>query len=61
VTSGEVYDGHYLRPLVERDVAPGLPVGVNAGGRGYDDGENHALLKAKGLKSALRLPAGRQG
>lgn len=39
VTSGEVYDGHYLRPLVERDVAQGLPVGVYAGDRGYDDGE----------------------
>lgn len=55
VTSGEVYDGHYLRPLVERDLAQGLPVAVYAGDRGYDDGENHTLLGAKGLKSALRL------
>ncbi len=59
VTSGEVYDGHYLRPLVARDLAQELPVAVYAGDRGYDDGENHELLKAKGLKSALRLNAAR--
>ena len=57
VTSGEQYDGHYLRPLVERDLGQGLPAAVYAGDRGYDDGENHELLKAKGLKSALRLNA----
>lgn len=55
VTSGEVYDGHYLRPLVERDVDQGLPVAVYAGDRGYDDGENHLYLQTRRLKSALRL------
>lgn len=59
VTSGEKYDGHYFRPLVEQDMALGLPVQVYAGDRGYDDGENHSLLAAKGLKSALRLKASR--
>ena len=55
VTSGEVYDGHYLRPLVVQDVAQGLPVEVYAGDRGYDDGENHEFLWQRGLKSALKL------
>lgn len=59
VTTGEAYDGHQLPQLVERDVAQGLPVVVYAGDRGYDDGENHALLAARGLKSALRLNANR--
>lgn len=58
-TSGEVYDGHYLRPLVREDLAQGLPAAVYAGDRGYDDGENHELLKAQGLKSALRLKSTR--
>ena len=57
VTSGEVYDGHHLPPLVARDVGQGLPVAVYAGDRGYDDGENHAYLQAHGLHSALRLNA----
>lgn len=57
VTTGEAYDGHQLPALVARDAALGLPVHVYAGDRGYDDGENHALLTAKGLKSALRLNA----
>lgn len=57
VTSGEAYDGHHLPALVQKDVAQGLPVEVYAGDRGYDDGENHALLAEMGLKSALRLNA----
>lgn len=57
VTTGEAYDGHQLPKLVERDLAQGLPVAVYAGDRGYDDGENHALLAARGLHSALRLNA----
>ena len=58
VTTGEAYDGHYLPPLVVRDKPRlGLPVTVYAGDWGYDDGENHALLAAQGLKSALRLYA----
>ena len=59
VTSGERYDGHLLRPLVARDLAQGLPVAVYTADRGYDDGENHALLAARGLKSALRLKSTR--
>ena len=59
VTSGEVYDGHHLPPLVARDLAQGLPIAVYTADRGYDDGENHELLKTKGLKSALRLKANR--
>ena len=57
VTSGEAYDGHHLPALVQKDRAQRLPVAVYAGDRGYDDGENHALLAEMGLKSALRLNA----
>lgn len=57
VTTGEAYDGHQLPALVARDAALSLPVAVYTGDRGYDDGENHAMLAAKGLKSALRLNA----
>ena len=59
VTSGEAHDGHYLQPLVAKDVAQGLPVAVCAADRGYDDGENHLYLEQKGLKSALRLKRNR--
>ena len=55
VSSGEAYDGHYLKSLVEQELKQGLPVEVYAGDRGYDDGENHEFLWQRGLKSALRL------
>lgn len=55
VSSGEAYDGHYLRPLVEQELKQRLPVEVYAGDRGYDDGENHEFLWQRGLKSALKL------
>ena len=56
-TPGNAYDGHQLPALVEQDLAQGIGAQVYAGDRGYDDGENHAFLAARGLKSALRLNA----
>lgn len=56
-TPGNAYDGHQLPALVEHDLAQGVGAQVYAGDRGYDDGENHAFLAARGLKSALRLNA----
>lgn len=55
VTAGSAYDGHHLMGLVEQDIAQGVGAEVYAGDKGYDDGENHELLKERGLKSALRL------
>ena len=55
VTSGEAYDGHQFRPLVDHDLEQGLPVNTYAADRGYDDGENHLHLEIHGKHSAIRL------
>ena len=49
------YDGHKLKKLVEKDLRKGIEVGTEAGDKGYDDGDNHYYLKAKGINSAIRL------
>jgi IS5 family transposase len=59
VTPGSAYDGHELPELVKADLSEGVGAEVYAGDKGYDDGENHELLKGKGLKSALRLKRNR--
>lgn len=55
VTPGNAPDGHQLAPLLARDLAQGLPVGIVTADRGYDDGHNHFLLQSKGVHSAIRL------
>jgi IS5 family transposase len=57
VTPGNAYDGRLLRPLLEDDLAKDIPLETVAADRGYDDGDNHALLKSKGLHSAIHLNA----
>jgi transposase len=54
-TSGEAYDGHHFRSLVDHDLKQELPVETFAGDKGYDDGDNHYHLEMKGLNSAIRL------
>jgi IS5 family transposase len=55
-TSGEVDDGGQFPALVEQDNAIELPPDrTYAGDKGYDYGDNHELLKEKGLGDALRL------
>ena len=54
-TGGEAPDGKQLAWLVEKDQACGVKAEVYAGDRGYDDGDNHALLEKKGKRSALKL------
>lgn len=54
---GDGYDGHWLRELVERDIAKGIKASIVAADRGYDDGENHFYLEQRGIKSAIRLNA----
>lgn len=54
-TAGNETDGKQLRQLVEKDEVLGIKAEVYAGDKGYDDGENHQLLWAKGKKSALCL------
>jgi IS5 family transposase len=49
------YDGHKLKKLIEKDKGKGIEVGTVAGDKGYDDGDNHYYLKAKGINSAIRF------
>jgi len=55
------YDGHRLRDLVEKDLQKGIDVGIVAGDKGYDDGDNHYYLEQKGIKSAIKLRKNRTG
>lgn len=55
VTSGEAYDGHHFRSLVDHDLQQQLPVETYAADKGYDDGDNHYHLELHGLHSAIRL------
>jgi len=52
---GSAYDGHFLPSLIESDLEQGIPVGIVAADRGYDDGENHEFLREKGIDSAIHL------
>ncbi len=52
---GDEYDGHKLRTLVEKDLRKGMPVGIVAADKGYDDGDNHYYLEKKGISSAIIL------
>lgn len=55
------YDGHKLRDLVEKDLHKEIAIGIVAGDKGYDDGDNHYYLEQKGIKSAIRLKRNRTG
>jgi IS5 family transposase len=55
VTSGEAYDGHHFRSLVDHDLKQQLPLDTYAADKGYDDGDNHYHLELRGLHSAIRL------
>jgi IS5 family transposase len=54
-TTGKLPDGQQFPELVMKDEQVGVEALVYAGDKGYDDGENHELLRAKGKKSALIL------
>lgn len=60
-TSGEAYDGHHFRSLVDHDLKQKLAVDTYAGDKGYDDGDNHYHLEIKNLHSAIRLKKTRTG
>lgn len=54
-TTGRATDGKQFAVLVEKDEGVGVDAEGYTGDRGYDDGENHELLRSKGKKSALML------
>lgn len=55
VTGGNAYDGHQLPELLEKDLGLELPVEIVTADRRDEEGENHEWLRAKGLRSAIRL------
>jgi transposase len=55
ITSGEAFDGHHFRSLVDHDLEQGLPVDTYAADKAYDDGDNHFHLESKELHSAIHL------
>ena len=55
VTPGNVYDGHFLQGLIEKDLAEQVPVQTVTADRGYDDSDNHYWLERTGLQSAICL------
>ena len=55
VSPGQRYDGHFLPPLVESDLAQELPIEVCTADRGYDDTDNHFFLQTRGIRSAIHL------
>jgi hypothetical protein len=54
-TPGNAYDGHQLPALLEKDLAQDISVDTVTADRGYDDNDNHVLLAATGIHSAIRL------
>ena len=60
-STGRVSDGKQFERLVDKDEGVEVKAEVYAGDKGYDDGDNHELLKSKGKKSALILNAYRTG
>jgi len=54
-SSGNRYDGHFLTDLIANDLKQGLPVGVCAADRGYDDTNNHFWLQERGIGNAIHL------
>lgn len=54
-TGGNRHDGRFLRDLIAHDLQQGLPVGVCAADRGYDDTANHFWLQQQGIGNAIHL------
>jgi transposase, IS5 family len=69
VTSGEVYDGHFLQPLLESEkknkhmqatkTYKPHPILLTAADKGYDDGENHEYLVQASIHDAIILKKSR--
>jgi IS5 family transposase len=55
VTAGNRPDGQEFSKLVQADEEVGIEAGIYAGDKGYDDGDNHELLRARGKHWALCL------
>lgn len=55
-STGEAWDGHYFKDLVEHDLAQEIPIETYAADRGYDDHDLHYFLQEeKELHSAISL------
>ena len=55
-SSGNAWDGHHLKPLVENDLSQELPIETVGADRSYDDHDLHYFLQEeKNLHSAILL------
>ena len=55
-SSGNAWDGHHLKPLVENDLSQELPIATVGADRAYDDhGLHYFLQEEKKLHSAILL------
>lgn len=54
-TTGRKTDGQQFPTLLQKDEEVVVDAEIYTGDKGYDDGENHELLRSKGKKSALIL------
>ncbi len=64
ITTMAKYDGHFFEPLMKDDIKKGVAKRgktTYAADRGYDDGENHVWLEAKGLKDSICLKGFKKG
>jgi IS5 family transposase len=55
VSSGNHHDGAYLCPLIQGDLAQGLPLTTCVADRGYDDTAIHFQLQQWGIRNAIHL------
>lgn len=53
ITGGAAYDGHYLKPLVNKDLKKGIKIEAVAADRGYDDGGLVCFLEERDILPAI--------
>lgn len=53
ITDGAAYDGHYLRPLINKDLKKGINLEAVVADRGYDDGDLVCFLEEKDILPAI--------
>ena len=55
VTTGAVHDGHYLKPLINKDLKKKIPLSKVTADKGYDDGDLVCFLEERNILPAIAL------